>query len=435
MTHRISHQFHPAVVVKVRHHDSHRIHICRCAVRLRSRKPTLHQCLLRLPDARHPVKTEKVQCLVCHIVGMIGRTVVFILDASQQFHTTVIVIIQAPPERPMPFVTVLVDFKTSVPFVFREDKEREAKLFIVIKREQNVHVTVLVEVVAMNVRHVQILHQGLFLETVTAQVGTGVHPLAFRIIIDVVGNAIAVQVLHGQLARLPGGHEAVVAHVIENRARPHQIHIAVAVHVDCLREFVAFIHLRTSPHEHAVTQRRQATGVELPVSLFRLTGYQRIGLHTRKGIDARGGKRPVGILVENVPVRSVEREQVRKPVVVHVQRIGRISLIHQTVGAIPLAQSYFQRSEIREVSVREIRHAVIVQVHQEPTFILVTPRQIKRVLPHVTPGGTPNITIVFVSPLALTYCIIFLHPVAIGIIKERKVGNVQGFKRDGTIRQ
>jgi len=273
MTHRISHQFHPAVVVKVRHHDSHRAHICRRAVRLRPRKPTFHQCLLRLPDARHPVETEKVQCLVCYIVGMIGRVVVFILDTGQQFHTTVIIIIQAPPERPMPFVTVFVDFKTPVPFVFRKDKEREAELFIIIKREQNVQVTVLVEVVAMDVRHVQILHQGLFLETVAAQVGTGVHPLAFRIIIDVVGNAIAVQVLHGQLARLPGGHEAVVAHVIENRARPHQIHIAVAVHVDGLREFVAFVRHMAATHKHAVTQRWQAAGVELPVSLFCLTGH------------------------------------------------------------------------------------------------------------------------------------------------------------------
>ena len=50
------------------------------------------------PDARHPVETEKVQCLVCYIVGMIGRVVVFILDTGQQFHTTVIIIIQAPPE-------------------------------------------------------------------------------------------------------------------------------------------------------------------------------------------------------------------------------------------------------------------------------------------------------------------------------------------------
>ena len=139
--------------------------------------------------------------------------------------------------------------------VFRKNQKRKSGRREVVERQQNIHVTILVEVIAMDVRHVQVLHQRLFLETVTAQVRTGVHTFSFRIIIDVVGNTITVQVLHGQLARLWRGHETVVA-------------------IDGLREFVTFIYRRASANEHPVTQRWQVADIEFSVSFLCLTSHQ-----------------------------------------------------------------------------------------------------------------------------------------------------------------
>ena len=209
---------------------------------------------------------------------MHGRTSIvvpfIILHARQEFHITIVVVIEAQPERPLRLERMLMNCKLPLAGVFRKNQKRKSGRREVVERQQNIHVTILVEVIAMDVRHVQVLHQRLFLETVTAQVRTGVHTFSFRIIIDVVGNTITVQVLHGQLARLWRGHETVVAHVIENRARPYQIHIAVTVHIDGLREFVTFIYRRASANEHPVTQRWQVADIEFSVSFLCLTSHQ-----------------------------------------------------------------------------------------------------------------------------------------------------------------
>ena len=269
---------------------------------------------------------------------------------------------------------MLVDGELALSCVLRKDQKRESGGRKVIERQQDVHVAVLVEVITINVRHVQVLHQRLFLETVATQVRAGIHALSFRVIIDVIRNAITVQVLHGQFSRLRGSHETVVAHVIENRARPHQIHVTVAVHVDGLREFVTYIHRRASANEHPVAQRRQVADVEFSVSFLCLLGHQRIGLHARERIDARGGKRPVGILVKDAPVRVVEREQVRQPVVVHVQRISGIASVHQRISAVCPTQGNLDFTEIRENRIGKIGHAVIIQMCHHSVFLQVSER-------------------------------------------------------------
>ena len=322
-----------------------------------------------------------------------------------------------------------MDGKLALSCVLRKDQKRESGGRKVIERQQDVHVTVLVEVITINVRHVQVLHQRLFLETVATQVRAGIHALSFRIIIDVIGDTITVQVLHRQLARLRGSHETVVAHVIKNRARSHQIHVTVTVHVDGLREFVTYIHRRASANEHPVAQRRQVADVEFPVSFLCLLSHQRIGLHARNGVDARGGKRPVRILVKDAPVRVVEREQVRQPVMVHVQRISGVASVHQGISTVCLTQSYLNLAEIRESTIGKIWYAVVVQMRHHTVFIQIGERQIQLEIPRIPAGGVPMVTSFELS--VLVYPIIFLLPVAVSIIQPSRTDITELAKQNG----
>ena len=209
----------------------------------------VHQRFFRFFHLRHVIQAEQVQAF--HRRGTFFISIIRFLQPGQKLHIAVIVEIQASPERPVGGERMLMKGELPATGVLGKKQEGKRGGIEIVEREQQIHIPVPVKVITMDIRHLQVFHQCLLPELLVSQIDPGIYPLVLRVIIDIIRYAVAVQIFHGQLARLRRGYKPVVSQVIKNRAKSNQIHQAVTVHVEGLCELIALVHRRAPSHEHA----------------------------------------------------------------------------------------------------------------------------------------------------------------------------------------